>query len=59
MFAVSFDELHNEVEWTGYDCVDQRPVAGEERRAKSKEPKSEDERAHIDDWRGEGDWCGL
>lgn len=28
VFAVSFDELHNEVDWTGYDCVDQRPVAG-------------------------------
>lgn len=28
LFAVSFDELHNEVDWTGYDCVDQRPLAG-------------------------------
>lgn len=55
MFAVSFDELHNEVDWTGYDCVDQRPVAGAGAGA-----KTEDERAHTEDGRwGESVDCKI
>lgn len=59
MFAVSFDELHNEVEWTGYDCVDQRPVAGEERRAKTQKVKMKDRTLKTGEGRETGVDCKI